>query len=65
MLLLPRHVQSAPLPVTLSYILLHRLYFGESNVEGMLETLLPLHEEMHKTGPTTLQEIAFVQVCQQ
>ncbi|KDD76204.1 FAT domain-containing protein, partial [Helicosporidium sp. ATCC 50920] len=38
-----------------------RLYFGESNVEGMLETLLPLHEEMHKHGPTTLQEIAFNQ----
>lgn len=39
-----------------------RLYFGESNVEGMLATLLPLHEMMHKQGPTTLKEIAFVQV---
>lgn len=38
-----------------------RLYFGESNVEGMLATLLPLHEMMHKQGPTTLKEIAFVQ----
>lgn len=38
-----------------------RLYFGESNVEGMLNTLLPLHEMMRKQGPTTLKEIAFVQ----
>ncbi|GFR45445.1 hypothetical protein Agub_g6841, partial [Astrephomene gubernaculifera] len=38
-----------------------RLYFGESNVEGMLNTLLPLHEMLEKTGPTTLKEIAFVQ----
>ena len=38
-----------------------RLYFGESNVEGMLNTLLPLHEMMKKQGPTTLKEIAFVQ----
>ncbi len=38
-----------------------RLYFGESNVEGMLAVLLPLHEMMEKTGPTTLKEIAFVQ----
>ncbi|KAI3435635.1 hypothetical protein D9Q98_001694 [Chlorella vulgaris] len=38
-----------------------RLYFGESNVEGMLSTLLPLHEMMRKQGPTTLKEIAFVQ----
>ena len=38
-----------------------RLYFGESNVEGMLNTLLPLHEMMEKNGPTTLKEIAFVQ----
>ncbi|KAG2491268.1 hypothetical protein HYH03_010473, partial [Edaphochlamys debaryana] len=38
-----------------------RLYFGESNVEGMLHTLLPLHEMLEKTGPTTLKEIAFVQ----
>lgn len=38
-----------------------RLYFGESNVEGMLNTLFPLHEMMRKQGPTTLKEIAFVQ----
>nr|ABB13529.1 target of rapamycin kinase [Chlamydomonas reinhardtii] len=38
-----------------------RLYFGESNVEGMLNTLLPLHEMLEKAGPTTLKEIAFVQ----
>lgn len=37
-----------------------RLYFGESNVEGMLATLLPLHEMMERNGPTTLKEIAFV-----
>jgi len=39
-----------------------RLYFGESNVEAMLATLLPLHEMMDKQGPSTLKEIAFVQV---
>lgn len=39
-----------------------RLYFGESNVEAMLQVLLPLHELMEKTGPSTLKEIAFVQV---
>ncbi len=33
-------------------------------MEGMLATLLPLHEMMHKQGPTTLKEIAFVQVRQ-
>eukprot|EP00878_Enallax_costatus_P008272 GHUV01008648.1.p1 GENE.GHUV01008648.1~~GHUV01008648.1.p1 ORF type:complete len:2405 (+),score=620.50 GHUV01008648.1:939-7217(+) len=38
-----------------------RLYFGESNVEAMLNVLLPLHELMEKTGPSTLKEIAFVQ----
>lgn len=38
-----------------------RLYFGESNVAGMLNTLFPLHEMMRKQGPTTLKEIAFVQ----
>ncbi|GIL44136.1 hypothetical protein Vafri_1666 [Volvox africanus] len=38
-----------------------RLYFGESNVEGMLNTLLPLHEMLAEAGPTTLKEIAFVQ----
>ncbi|GIL87381.1 hypothetical protein Vretimale_1690 [Volvox reticuliferus] len=38
-----------------------RLYFGESNVEGMLNTLLPLHDMLAKAGPTTLKEIAFVQ----
>ena len=38
-----------------------RLYFGESNVEGMLATLMPLHEMMESQGPTTLKEISFVQ----
>ena len=40
-----------------------RLYFGESNVEGMLATLMPLHEMMDAQGPTTLKEISFIQVC--
>ena len=35
---------------------------GESNVEGMLDVLFPLHDMMEKQGPTTLKEIAFVQV---
>lgn len=39
-----------------------RLYFGESNVAGMLAVLTPLHDMMEKMGPTTLKEIAFVQV---
>jgi len=36
-------------------------YFGESNVDAMLATLLPLHEMMERAGPTTLKEVAFVQ----
>lgn len=39
-----------------------RLYFGEQNVEGMLQALLPLHEQMQRQGPVTLKEIAFMQV---
>ena len=39
-----------------------RQYFGESNVEAMLNTLLPLHQMMEENGPTTLKEIAFMQV---
>ena len=39
-----------------------RQYFGESNVEAMLSTLLPLHQMMEANGPVTLKEIAFVQV---
>ena len=39
-----------------------RQYFGESNVEAMLATLLPLHQMMEANGPVTLKEIAFVQV---
>ena len=35
-----------------------RLYFGESNVQGMLAVLTPLHGVMKKSGPTTLKEIA-------
>ncbi|BDA44527.1 Serine/threonine-protein kinase TOR [Coccomyxa sp. Obi] len=38
-----------------------RQYFGESNVDAMLGTLMPLHEMMARQGPTTLKEIAFVQ----
>ena len=39
-----------------------RLYFGESNVEGMLSTLLPLHRMMQEQEPATLKEISFAQV---
>lgn len=39
-----------------------RQYFGENNVKAMLETLLPLHLMMESDQPTTLKEIAFVQV---
>lgn len=39
-----------------------RQYFGESNVEAMLNTLLPLHEMMRANGGITLKEIAFVKV---
>ena len=39
-----------------------RQYFGESNVEGMLNTLIPLHEMLQKQEPATLKEIAFTQV---
>ena len=37
-----------------------RLYFGESNVQAMLDILLPKHE-MLLTGPTTLREASFAQ----
>ena len=30
--------------------------------QAMLAVLLPLHEKMERQGPTTLKEIAFVQV---
>lgn len=39
-----------------------RLYFGESDVQGMLNVLQPLHQQMANTGPSTLKEIAFIQV---
>lgn len=39
-----------------------RLYFGDSNVAGMLAILEPLHRRMQEAGPTTLKEIAFVSV---
>jgi phosphatidylinositol kinase/protein kinase (PI-3 family) len=39
-----------------------RQYFGESNVEAMLSTLMPLHEMMQANGGITLKEIAFVKV---
>lgn len=39
-----------------------RLYFGEHNVEGMLQALEPLHAMMDKQGPETLKEISFGQV---
>ena len=37
-----------------------RLYFGEKNVQGMLEVLQPLHEMIEKT-PQTLREVSFIQ----
>jgi len=37
-----------------------RLYFGEHSVDGMFETLAPLHR-MLENGPTTLNERAFHQ----
>ena len=36
-----------------------RLYFGEGNVSGMLDVLLPLHEQLER-GPTTHREHDFV-----
>lgn len=62
---MPHYVNAAcnsPAPLSPCSHTLCRLYFGETNVEGMLNTLLPLHEMMRKQGPTTLKEIAFVQV---
>ncbi|KAH9825549.1 TOR1 phosphatidylinositol 3-kinase [Teratosphaeria destructans] len=37
-----------------------RLYFGDHNIEGMLQTLEPLHGMLEK-GPKTLREISFIQ----
>ncbi|KAL6744723.1 hypothetical protein V8C86DRAFT_3167703 [Haematococcus lacustris] len=38
-----------------------RQYFGEQNPELMLQTLIPLHQELeHPEGPATLKEIAFI-----
>ncbi|KAI9757288.1 MAG: hypothetical protein M4579_003499 [Chaenotheca gracillima] len=37
-----------------------RLYFGDHNIEGMLATLMPLHEQLDR-GPETLREISFHQ----
>ncbi|CAB9503979.1 protein kinase mTOR [Seminavis robusta] len=36
-----------------------RLYFGEGNVSGMLDLLLPLHEQLER-GPETKREIDFM-----
>jgi FKBP12-rapamycin complex-associated protein len=41
-------------------ILFQRLYFGERNVRGMLDTLDILHNMMDR-GPTTDKEVAFLQ----
>lgn len=38
-----------------------RQYFGEGSIQGMLSTLLPLHEMLSSPGPVTLRETAFVQ----
>ncbi|KAF2457914.1 armadillo-type protein [Lineolata rhizophorae] len=37
-----------------------RLYFGDHNIEGMFQTLAPLHAMLDK-GPETLREISFIQ----
>ena len=37
-----------------------RLYFGDRNIEGMFQTLEPLHEQLER-GPETLREISFAQ----
>jgi FKBP12-rapamycin complex-associated protein len=37
-----------------------RLYFGDHNIEGMFQTLQPLHAMLDK-GPETLREISFIQ----
>ncbi|ORY53002.1 mechanistic target of rapamycin [Rhizoclosmatium globosum] len=37
-----------------------RLYFGEQNIEGMFNTLEPLHQMLER-GPETLREISFNQ----
>ncbi|PGH21404.1 hypothetical protein AJ80_03321 [Polytolypa hystricis UAMH7299] len=37
-----------------------RLYFGDHNVEGMFDTLAPLHEMLDK-GAETLREVSFAQ----
>ncbi|KAL4860725.1 hypothetical protein BDV12DRAFT_90500 [Aspergillus spectabilis] len=37
-----------------------RLYFGDSNVEGMFATLAPLHDMLDK-GTETLREVSFAQ----
>jgi len=37
-----------------------RLYFGEHNVDGMLNTLMPLHYMLDK-GPETQREATFIQ----
>lgn len=37
-----------------------RLYFGDSNVEGMFATLAPLHDMLDK-GAETLREVSFAQ----
>ncbi|KAG9248794.1 armadillo-type protein [Calycina marina] len=37
-----------------------RLYFGDRNIEGMFQTLAPLHDMLDK-GPETLREVSFQQ----
>lgn len=38
-----------------------RLYFGERNVEAMLNCLQPLHALLEREGPVTIKEQQFVQ----
>jgi FKBP12-rapamycin complex-associated protein len=37
-----------------------RLYFGDGNVQGMLDTLMPLHL-LVQAGPATMSESVFLQ----
>lgn len=39
-----------------------RLYFGEHNIEGMLNVLEPLHAMLEEETEITIKEQAFIQV---
>lgn len=40
-----------------------RLYFGEHNIEGMLNVLEPLHAMLEEETERTIKEKAFIQVA--